>query len=222
MILKYMLPKSLESQISLSGDERIYYAVPIDIDDSGRWTENSFFVVTTKKVYILRESDTKVYDIKDMKSAKAEPGVGGGIITVKHQGVEKVLAHYSAKHLGRYAYIADYRGESCGDMDIYKVTFHDVAAPYSVFKGVISDIDSTELLQTISQYKAVIRDAGSKNIIGNYRPEPHDGRFTFILQPGLYLIDLYANETEASRTRLTVADREPAEKCPIIELKKQP
>ena len=106
MILKYMLPKSLESQISLSGDERIYYAVPIDIDDSGRWTENSFFVVTTKKVYILRESDTKVYDIKDMKSAKAEPGVGGGIITVKHQGVERVLAHYSAKHLGRYAYIA--------------------------------------------------------------------------------------------------------------------
>lgn len=128
----------------------------------------------------------------------------------------------SVSKSGRYAYIADYRGESCGDMDIYKVTFQDVAAPYSVFKGVISDIDSTELLQTISQYKAVIRDAGSKNIIGNYRPEPHDGRFTFILQPGLYLIDLYANETEVRRTRLTVADREPAEKCPIIELKKQP
>ena len=67
MILKYMLPKSMESQITLTGDERIYYSVPIDIDESGKWSDNSFLVVTTRKVYILRESDSKVYDIKDLQ-----------------------------------------------------------------------------------------------------------------------------------------------------------
>lgn len=106
MILKYMLPKSMESQITLTGDERIYYSVPIDIGESGKWSDNSFLVVTTRKVYILRESDSKVYDIKDLQKAKAEPGVGGGLLTVKSQGVDRVLAHYSSKHLGRYAYVA--------------------------------------------------------------------------------------------------------------------
>ena len=106
MILKYMLPKSMESQITLTGDERIYYSVPIDIDESGKWSDNSFLVVTTRKVYILRESDSKVYDIKDLQKATAEPGVGGGLLTVKSQGVDRVLAHYSSKHLGRYAYVA--------------------------------------------------------------------------------------------------------------------
>ena len=110
MILKYMLPKSYEERIVLSDDasgkERIYYSVPVDIDSDGKWTNNSFFVVTTKKIYILRGEDTQVYEIKDLESAVAEPGVGGGILTVKHKGVEKALVHYSSKHLARYAYIA--------------------------------------------------------------------------------------------------------------------
>ncbi len=106
MILKYMLPKSYEGRVALSEDERIYYSLPIDIDANGRWTDNAFFVVTTKKLYILMGEDTKIYEIKDCESAVAEPGVGGGILTVKHQGIEKVLVHYSSKHLSRYAYIA--------------------------------------------------------------------------------------------------------------------
>ena len=58
MILKYMLPKSYEERIVLSDDasgkERIYYSVPVDIDSDGKWTNNSFFVVTTKKIYTKR------------------------------------------------------------------------------------------------------------------------------------------------------------------------
>ena len=35
MILRYELPKEAEQVISLTDNERIYYAVPVDIDDAG-------------------------------------------------------------------------------------------------------------------------------------------------------------------------------------------
>ncbi len=54
MILRYILPKNIEKAVELSGDERIYYAVPVDIDEEGNWSDNSYLVVTTKKIYIFR------------------------------------------------------------------------------------------------------------------------------------------------------------------------
>ena len=106
MILKYNLPKTAESKIILKEDERIYYAVPIDIDAEGNFTGDSYFVVTTSKICIIRGTDLKEYPIKDLEKASAEPGIGGGILTVQKDGLHHVLAHYSSKHLSRYAYIA--------------------------------------------------------------------------------------------------------------------
>lgn len=106
MILKYMLPQSLEREVEMSEGEKIYYAVPADIDEKGNWNESSFFVVTTKKIYILGGVEKRVFDIKDCEKAIAEPGIGGGILMVKHKGIDKVLVHYSSKHLSRYAYVA--------------------------------------------------------------------------------------------------------------------
>ena len=106
MILKYNLPKTAESKIILKEDERIYYAVPIDIDTEGNFTGDSYFVVTTSKICIIRGTDLKEYPIKDLEKASAEPGIGGGILTVQKDGSHHVLAHYSSKHLSRYAYIA--------------------------------------------------------------------------------------------------------------------
>ena len=106
MILRYKLPQSIEDAVVLSGDERIYYAVPVDIDENGSWTESSYFVVTTKKVYIFYGEKKTEYDIKDFESVSAEPGVGGGIISARYKGIEKVLVHYSSKHLSRFAYVA--------------------------------------------------------------------------------------------------------------------
>ena len=54
MILRYILPKNIEKAVELSEDERIYYAVPVDIDEEGNWSDNSYLVVTTKKIYIFR------------------------------------------------------------------------------------------------------------------------------------------------------------------------
>ena len=105
MILKITLPKKIEDKIKLSGEERVYYAVPFDIDTDGNFTNDSYLVVTTKKVYIFGQEE-KVFDISDFEYVKSEPGVGGGILYAKHKGIEKVLVHYSSKHLSRFAYIS--------------------------------------------------------------------------------------------------------------------
>ena len=106
MILRYKLQENIERKIELEGDERIYYAVPVDIDENGSWTDDSFLVVTTQKIYIFRGDDEEKYNIKDMSEVSAEPGIGGGILTVRHKGTDKILVHYSSKHLSRYAYVA--------------------------------------------------------------------------------------------------------------------
>lgn len=119
---------------------------------------------------------------------------------------------------GRYAYIADFRPNGCGEMDIYKVTFQEVAAPYSVVKGEIAQVDSAALMSSLDRYKVIIRDAGTKAQVGTYRPDLHDGKFTFILQPGFYLVDFYTDEKAAKSVELVIEDREPDKNLRSIKL----
>ena len=53
MILRYELPQQARDKIKLTENERIYYAVPIDINDEGNWCSDSYLVVTTLKVYVI-------------------------------------------------------------------------------------------------------------------------------------------------------------------------
>ncbi len=107
MILQYTIPQKIKDSIVLSENERIYYAVPFDVDSEAGWLKESYLLVTTTRVLVLREGEiAAVYEIKDCTSAKANPRVGGGLLTLTHKGVEKIVVHYSAKHLSRYAYIA--------------------------------------------------------------------------------------------------------------------
>ncbi len=107
MILQYTIPQKIKELIALSENERIYYAVPFDIGSEGEWLKGSYLVVTTARVIVLKEGTVgEVYSIGDCTAAKANPRVGGGLLTLTHKGVEKIVVHYSAKHLSRYAYIA--------------------------------------------------------------------------------------------------------------------
>ena len=106
MILKYELPEEIERKVELKGDERIYYAVPVDIDRFGGFSNDSFLVVTTTRIYIFRGDEKEEFLIKDCKDVNAEPGIVGGLLTVKYKGTDRILVHYSAKHMSRYAYIA--------------------------------------------------------------------------------------------------------------------
>lgn len=107
MILKYELPKTVQEQIVLDGDERIYYAVPFDIAEDGSWLTDSYFVVTTKRLLLFhKEKLTTSYEVARCHQVKAEAKIGGGILVMEYDGVMRHILHYSAKHLSRYAYIA--------------------------------------------------------------------------------------------------------------------
>ena len=53
MILRYELPKEAEQVISLTDNERIYYAVPVDIDDAGNFLEDSFFFFFFFRLFVV-------------------------------------------------------------------------------------------------------------------------------------------------------------------------
>lgn len=120
---------------------------------------------------------------------------------------------------GRYAYIADFRDNSTGDLDIYKVTFIDIPAPYYVLSGVITETDSATLMNELQRYKVIIREAATKKEIGTYRPNLHNGKFTFILQPGMYLLDFYIDEKLQYAIDYFIEDREPSQTERQIEFK---
>ena len=107
MILKYDLPGEIKEKLILDGNERIYYAVPIDIDRYANRVNNAYLIVTTTKIWVYDGTAFEsVYDIKDCRSSRADAKVGSGLLIIDHNGIEKIIAHYSAKHLVRYAYIA--------------------------------------------------------------------------------------------------------------------
>lgn len=107
MILKFDLPKPIQSQIDLAKEEKIYYSVPFDISEDSKWLSDSYFVVTTKRLMVFYQGElSETYDIKKCRNIKAEAKIGGGLLVVEYDGVTRHIVHYSAKHLSRYAYIA--------------------------------------------------------------------------------------------------------------------
>ncbi|MFR7818051.1 MAG: hypothetical protein ACLU22_11520 [Clostridium sp.] len=53
MILRYELPKEAEQVISLTDNERIYYAVPVDIDDAGNFFGRLLFLLSQTADFLL-------------------------------------------------------------------------------------------------------------------------------------------------------------------------
>lgn len=94
MILRYELPKEAEQVISLTDNERIYYAVPVDIDDAGNFLEDSFFIVTNRRLFVVEKDSIKQeYDVSKCIDVKAEAKIGGGLLVINFDGVPK--AHCS-------------------------------------------------------------------------------------------------------------------------------
>lgn len=67
---------------------------------------------------------------------------------------------------GRYAYIADLRKGGQGNLDIYKVIFNDIPAPYVTYAGNIFDKDSVDIFEAqrlaIEKTKAQIAQLENK------------------------------------------------------------
>ena len=63
---------------------------------------------------------------------------------------------------GRHAYISALKKEGVGNLDIYRVTFNNVEPTYSILKGGILTIDSTD---AIALHKEKVEEADSVNTI---------------------------------------------------------
>ena len=114
MILKYDLSKENIALCGLAPEEEIYYCLPLDIDLKGNFRENSYTVMTNKRVLVLEEGAlTKEYLIAECDAIRSEPRIACGILYLEKDGKQILLGRFSAKHLTRYSYL--FRG-----MQIFK------------------------------------------------------------------------------------------------------
>lgn len=89
---------------------------------------------------------------------------------------------------GKYGYFASAKSGGQGDFDIYRVTFNEVENDYSVVIGEFSVKDNTEI--NYSDVFISVNDNVTKELVGNYLPNPATGRFVVILPPGKYQMSI--------------------------------
>ena len=106
MKLTYELPDSVLSLFKMKEGERIYYSVPYDIDDDGKWINDSYVVVTTKRIFVISAGKIKnELEIASLDAIKTWTQINNGVLVATIGGRERKIVQYSAKHLARYAYI---------------------------------------------------------------------------------------------------------------------
>lgn len=105
---------------------------------------------------------------------------------------------------GRDGYVSAVRKEGFGDLDIYKVTFHDVDAQVTVIKGIVSTSDTTkkEIEATVSLFNAQTNEKlDSKSVI------PQSGKYIFAAVPGKYIITVESPGYDEYKETINVFDK---------------
>ncbi len=122
---------------------------------------------------------------------------------------------------GRYGYAASLRGGGMGDYDIYRVTFNEVEIDYTILIGNIIPRD-TSLKVDFRNTLLTVNNNISGEIIGNYIPNPDNGRFIIILPPGKYNLICEAPNFKEYKYPIEVFDKSSyqSEINLYIELKK--
>lgn len=106
---------------------------------------------------------------------------------------------------GKYGYIASAKNGGQGDFDIYRVTFNEVESDYSVVIGGISAKDGSEI--NYSDVFISVNDNITKELMGNYLPNPATGRFVVILPPGKYQMLIDAPGYKSVKKNIEVFDK---------------
>ncbi len=104
----------------------------------------------------------------------------------------------------RDGYISAYRKEGFGDLDIYKIIFHEVEASLSVIKGVVSTTDSVKV--PIDAFISIL-DAKTKEEIDGKNINPNTGKYVFAVNPGQYIINVTSPGFEDYQKKITVFDK---------------
>ncbi len=106
---------------------------------------------------------------------------------------------------GKYGYIASAKSGGQGDFDIYRVTFNDVETDYSVVIGEFSTKDNAEI--NYADVFISVNNNISKELVGNYLPNPATGRFVVILPPGKYQMTIDAPGFKTVTKNIEVFDK---------------
>lgn len=88
---------------------------------------------------------------------------------------------------GKHAYLSSARKGGKGDLDIYRVTFDEVEVTPAIFniKLPSGNADAPYLTDGLIM---VFNQNGEP--VGEYRPNPTSGKFTIVLGPGIYNIEI--------------------------------
>jgi len=107
--------------------------------------------------------------------------------------------NYRASESGRTGYISALREKGKGSLDIYAVTFNEIDPLYTVVKGIVNSVDSTQIKDVFLS----VLDKETDELYGNYMTNPVSGRYIMILPPGKYNVlvevpgfDLYSIDIE--------------------------
>jgi hypothetical protein len=106
---------------------------------------------------------------------------------------------------GKYGYVASFRGDTKGDLDIYRITFNEVEDDYTVYVGNLKSSDTSEIPYRdvlISVYNVITND-----LVGTYVPNPSLGRFVMILPPGKYNLECEAPGYKILKKTIEILDK---------------
>jgi len=88
----------------------------------------------------------------------------------------------------RYAYIGTNRGDSYGDLDIYRLIFKDVRPEYTLVSGSVRATDSSLIAESVLIEAFDLED---ESLYGAYIMSERTGRFHAILPPGRYRLEIH-------------------------------
>lgn len=106
---------------------------------------------------------------------------------------------------GKYGYIATARPGGLGDNDIYRVTFNEVENDYSVVIGELKTKENVEI--NYSDVFITVNNNISNELMGNYLPNPANGRFVVILPPGKYQMDIEVSGFKPYQRTIEIFDK---------------
>jgi hypothetical protein len=105
----------------------------------------------------------------------------------------------------RYGYISTKRDDSFGDLDIYRVIFHDEKEELTLISGSLMRTDSSLIKEEIV---IEILDSESGDLFGSYLSNSKTGNFVAILPPGKYSLEIFdAENFNDQNVKLIINDK---------------
>ncbi|HKL79805.1 MAG TPA: ABC transporter ATP-binding protein [Mobilitalea sp.] len=107
MNLNYDLPEKETKLLALMKQEDIWYCSPYDIGEGRCLGDAGYVVVTNQRLVVMStEGIKRDIKLKDCEKIRCEAMVDNGILTVRMEGHDEIIARFSMKHVSRFSYIA--------------------------------------------------------------------------------------------------------------------